>query len=223
MILPASQARSRRRGTCGTSVISIVDYGIGNVGSVINMLRHIGAPARLVSTPAEIQAAEALILPGVGHFGYAMETLNRLQLVEPLRQKVLEDRVPMLGICLGMQLLGLHSEEGDVAGLGFIQANFVKISAPAGSDLKVPHMGWNVISVKGQNPLISVEGESRFYFVHSYQAICERDDEVIATCTYGEEFCCAYGRDNVYGVQFHPEKSHRFGMDLFRRYVEFAC
>lgn len=208
---------------CEPSVISIVDYGIGNVGSVINMLRHIGAPARLVSTPAEIEAADALILPGVGHFGYAMDTLEKLGLVEPIRQRVLNDRVPILGICLGMQLLGQHSEEGDVAGLGFIQAKFVKIQSQPGSDLKVPHMGWNLISVQRQNPLINAEGESRFYFVHSYKAVCERDEEIIATCTHGEEFCCAYGRDNVYGVQFHPEKSHRFGMDLFRRYVEFAC
>jgi glutamine amidotransferase len=204
-------------------VISIVDYGIGNVGSVINMLRHIGAPARLVSTPAEIEAADALILPGVGHFGYAMDTLDKLRLVEPIRQRVLKDRVPILGICLGMQLLGQHSEEGDAAGLGFIQAKFIKIQSPPGSDLKVPHMGWNLVSVQRENPLLSAEGESRFYFVHSYKAVCERDDEVIATCNHGEEFCCAYGRDNVYGVQFHPEKSHRFGMDLFRRYVEFAC
>lgn len=205
------------------SVISVIDCDIGNVGSVTNMLRHVGAEARIASTPREIDSAEVLLLPGVGHFGHAMNVLRERGFVEPLQRRVLQDRVPILGICLGMQLLGKSSEEGDDKGLGFIDARFEKIVSPPEADLKVPHMGWNVVDVKRANPLLSEEEEQRFYFVHSYRAVCDREDEVIATCDYGIEFCCAYGRDNIIGVQFHPEKSHRFGMDLFRRFVAFAC
>lgn len=203
-------------------MISIVDYGIGNVGSVLNMLKHVGAQARLISTTQEIKTAEALLLPGVGHFGHAMKVLDDLDFTEPLRQRVLGDRVPILGICLGMQLLGTGSDEGGTDGLGFIDARFEKIVSPQGGDLKVPHMGWNEVSVKKPNPII-YDTSPRFYFVHSYKAVCADPSDVVATTVYGEEFCCAFGHDNVYGVQFHPEKSHRFGMDLFRRFVDYAC
>ena len=218
-------ARVPEEGVIGpmASVIDVIDYGIGNVGSVINMLRHVGAKARLVSTPAEIAAAEVLLLPGVGHFGHAMNILQDRNLVEPLRRRVLEQGAPILGICLGMQLLGMGSEEGGAEGLGFIDARFEKIASPPSVELKVPHMGWNSVDVKRPNPILAEEGGARFYFVHSYKAVCNRVDEVIATCSYGTQFCCAYGRDNIFGVQFHPEKSHRFGMDLFRRFMEFAC
>jgi glutamine amidotransferase len=187
------------------------------------MLRHVGADARLVSTPAEIRSSGALLLPGVGHFGHAMNALSNLGLIEPLNRRVLEDGVPILGICLGMQLLGSSSEEGNSAGLSFIDAHFEKITSPPGNNLKVPHMGWNLISVKKVNPLIPPQEEARFYFVHSYKAVCRTESDVVATADYGGEFCCAYGRDNIYGVQFHPEKSHRFGMSLLRRYMEFSC
>ena len=206
-----------------TSVINVIDCDIGNVGSVMNMLKHIGAEARLATRPSDIEEADVLLLPGVGHFGHAMTELHGRGLVESLRRRVLRDHVPILGICLGMQLLGEGSEEGNSEGLGFIGARFERIVHPLGSGLKVPHMGWNVVDVKRDNPILSREPGQRFYFVHSYKANCTRPDEVIATCTYGEEFCCAYGRDNIYGVQFHPEKSHRFGLDLLRRFVNFAC
>lgn len=205
------------------SVISVIDYGVGNVGSVINMLKHVGAEARLASAPAEIETAEVLLLPGVGHFGHAMKVLHDRGFVEPLQRRVLHDNIPILGICLGMQLLGKGSEEGNAEGLGFIDARFEKIVSPVGAELKVPHMGWNTVDVKRPNPILAEGEEQRFYFVHSYKAVCERDEEVVATCNYGLEFCCVYGRENIYGVQFHPEKSHRFGMDLFRRFVAFAC
>ncbi|MBB5661408.1 imidazole glycerol phosphate synthase subunit HisH [Brevundimonas halotolerans] len=204
-------------------MISIVDYGIGNVGSVANMLKHVGAPVHLAFTRDEVASAKALLLPGVGHFGHAMSMLHSLGLVDVIRHKVLAERTPILGICLGMQLLGTHSEEGDAAGLDLIPARFTKIVPDEGSELKVPHMGWNLVSVKRPNPILAYEGEQRFYFVHSYKAECDRPQDVLGTTVHGAEFCCAYGRDNVYGVQFHPEKSHRFGMELFRRFVEFAC
>jgi glutamine amidotransferase len=205
------------------SLIGVIDYGTGNLGSVVNMLKHIGTESRLVSSPAEIDTVKALILPGVGHFGHAMNELHNRGFADALKRRVLQDRVPILGICLGMQLLANGSEEGDAQGLGFIDARFEKIVPLPGKELKVPHMGWNTLSVKRPNPILPSRSEERFYFVHSYKAICERDNEVIATTDYGGEFCCAYGRDNIYGVQFHPEKSHRFGMELLRRFVAFAC
>lgn len=205
-------------------MISILDYGIGNVGSVVNMLRHIGADARLASIPSEILDATALLLPGVGAFGVAMDTLREKGFIEPLRRRVLEDKVPILGICLGMQLLGSRSEEGDAEGLGFIEADFIKFSFPQPSPFKVPHMGWNTLTVVRDNPLIQAgEGENRFYFVHSYQARCAREEDVVALSDYGRPFVAAYGHDHIYGVQFHPEKSHKFGMRLLRNFVEFAC
>lgn len=192
------------------------------------MLRHIGAQPVVASSVEEILNARALLLPGVGSFGVAMETLHRLGFVDPLRQKVLVERVPILGICLGMQLLSNGSEEarsnGNARGLGFIDAEFVKFSFPPRSPFKVPHMGWNTISVTRDNPLIEkTEDEQRFYFVHSYYAQCNNPDDVIATCTHGNEFVCAYGRGNIVGTQFHPEKSHKFGMRLLRNFVKFAC
>lgn len=205
------------------SAINVIDSDIGNVGSVINMLKHVGAEAKLASTPHDVETAEALLLPGVGHFGHAMGVLHERGFVEPLRRRVLKDRVPILGICLGMQLLGRGSEEGNAEGLGLIDAHFERIAARADGSLKVPHMGWNVVNVVQPNPILAERADQRFYFVHSYKAVCADPADVIATCTYGEEFCCAYGRDNIWGTQFHPEKSHRFGMELFRRFVDFAC
>ncbi len=208
----------------GGSLISVVNCGIGNIGSVVNMLKHIGAEPVLASTVEEIETASALLLPGVGHYGRAMETLHGLGFVEPLRRRVLADRVPILGICLGMQLLGNGSEEGGSTGLGLIDADFVRIDTPANSGLKVPHMGWNTIAVKRENPLLDTESvEERFYFVHSYYAKCNVAEDVVATCDYGGEFTCVYGKNNIYGTQFHPEKSHRFGMKLLKQFVGFAC
>lgn len=207
-------------------MISVVNYGIGNVGSVANMLSHIGAEVQLASTVDEINSAKALLLPGVGAFGVAMETLHELGFVEPLKRKVMDEKVPILGICLGMQLLGQGSDEASdgTKGLGFIDAHFVKFAFPQGSPLKVPHMGWNEVAVVRSNPLIEpVLPTQRYYFVHSYYAKCADESDVIATAHYGDEFVCAYGRDNILGTQFHPEKSHKFGMSLLRNFVAYAC
>jgi len=205
-------------------MISIVNYGIGNIGSVSNMLAHIGVKSSLASSIDEIEQADVLLLPGVGNFGLAMQTLNKLGFVDPIRRKVLEERKPILGICLGMQLLSRASEEAEgVPGFGFIDADFVKFR-PANAALKVPHMGWNTVSVRSPNPLLPQDGdEQRFYFVHSYYARCNNPSEVVATSVYDGEFVCAYGRDNVWGVQFHPEKSHKFGMKLLRNFAAYAC
>jgi glutamine amidotransferase len=209
-------------------MISIVNYGIGNIGSVANMLKHIGVPSCFAASVEEIDAASMLVLPGVGAFGMAMQALYRLDFVDVLRRKVMVEKTPILGICLGMQLLGNGSEESNStsseAGLGFIDADFVKFRFPAGSRLKVPHMGWSPVSVKRETPLLAMgEQEQRFYFVHSYYARCNDPADVIATAKYGDEFTCIYGRDNVFGTQFHPEKSHRFGMKLLKNFATYAC
>lgn len=205
-------------------MISIVDYGVGNIGSVANILGHLGAPSRFASTVEDLENASALLLPGVGAFDAAMDALNQRGFTSVLRRRVLEDRVPILGICLGMQLLARGSEEGGAQGLGFIEADFTKFRFAEGAGLKVPHMGWNTVEVKRENPLIdTASGEQRFYFVHSYYARCDREQDVIATSDHGGEFVCAYGRDNILGVQFHPEKSHKFGMRLLENFLRFAC
>lgn len=205
-------------------MISIVDYGVGNIGSIANILSHVDAPCRFASNVEDLESATTLLLPGVGAFDAAMDCLDRRGFTDVLRRKVLQDRVPILGICLGMQLLARSSEEGSAQGLGFIDADFVKFRFPEGSPLKVPHMGWNSVAVKRENPLIDADGdEQRFYFVHSYFARCDNEADVIGTSCHGDEFVCAYGRDNVLGVQFHPEKSHKFGMRLLENFVRFSC
>lgn len=207
-----------------TPVISIVDYGIGNIGSVANMLRRIGAKFALAANPEQVEEAEALILPGVGAFDAGMNALREKGLVEPLLRQARERRVPILGICLGMQLLGNGSEEGDAAGLQLIDADFVRFRFPAGSALKVPHMGWNTLEIVRQNPILdATEGEQRFYFVHSYFARVNDPSAVVATADYGGQFVAVFGRDNIYGVQFHPEKSHKFGMSVLRNFTRFRC
>lgn len=205
-------------------MITIVDYGLGNIASVANMLRHVGADSVLGSSIEAIEQAKALVLPGVGAYDYAMNILREKGFVEPLRRQALENKIPMLGICLGMQLLGDSSEEGDAKGLGLIGAHFTKFRIPSGSSLKVPHMGWNALQIVRENPIIDQSGdEQRFYFVHSYYANVDDPADVIAIADHGGPFVAAYGRDNIYGVQFHPEKSHRFGMRLLRNFVRFAC
>jgi glutamine amidotransferase len=204
-------------------MIDVVDYGIGNFGSVIRMIEKVGGSAKLISTPEEIMRAEKIILPGVGHFDRGMSQILERGLLEPLRDRVMKQNTPIMGICLGMQLLCAGSEEGALPGLGFVNADVRRFPALSNQNLKVPHMGWNTIEVVRNNPLFEVSSdEQRFYFVHSYYVVPREPGLAIAVASHGVEFCAAFQSRNILGAQFHPEKSHRFGMALMKRFVDFS-
>jgi imidazole glycerol-phosphate synthase subunit HisH len=203
-------------------MIVVIDYGMGNLGSILNMLKKVGAQARISSDSAVIGAADKLILPGVGAFDAGMRRLHELNLVETLTRRVTREHTPFLGVCLGMQLLTQGSEEGDLPGLGWIEGRTLRFAfGQEHCGLKVPHMGWNTVSCRKEAPLFAgLEPDSRFYFVHSYYVMCARREDVLATTTHGVEFDSAVSRGNIMGTQFHPEKSHRFGMAVLANFVE---
>lgn len=203
---------------------AIIDYGMGNTGSIQNMLRRIGATATISSDPEAIAQADRLVLPGVGSFGRAMANLHERGLVEVLNQRVEADGVPILGICLGMQLFADGSEEAPgVAGFGWVPGQASRFSfAGDVAGLRVPHMGWNTVDWAGEHPIgLNADPDARYYFVHTYAVTVEDRAHALATATYGIEFDACIGRDNVVGTQFHPEKSHRYGMALMRRFLDF--
>ena len=203
-------------------MISVLDYGAGNVGSVIRMIERAGGTAQRIASAEEVLAARKLVIPGVGAFNHGMAQLSSRELLPALNSSALEARIPVLGICLGMQLMCRSSEEGALPGLGWVDADVVRFPVPETNGLRVPHMGWNTLRVVRENPLLSTDGaEQRFYFVHSYRVSCNDPADPIALTRYGEDFVAAFQRENLFGVQFHPEKSHRFGMELMRRFVEF--
>lgn len=201
--------------------VCLIDYSLGNLNSVANMIRHVGGNCRIVSAPREVETAEKIILPGVGAFDMGMTALRNTGLAEGLSVAVIDRKIPVLGICLGMQLMARQSEEGSLPGLGWLDADVRKFRFPDESKLKVPHMGWNSVDTAKANPLLdSTEGEQRFYFVHSYYVVCRHSVDILATASHGIHFCAAFQKDNIFGVQFHPEKSHRFGMALMKRFLE---
>lgn len=205
-------------------MISIVDIGLCNVGSVRNMLRRIGVLAEIAESPNQLETSDAVILPGVGHFAEAMRRMRDSGFDRAVVEAARHQRKPVLGICLGMQLLGEFSEEGDVEGLGLLPAHFAKFDpADMGGRLPVPHMGWNTVATQRSHPLFNdLPEDCRFYFVHSYYAIT-KDPRVDVTKTlYGLDFVSSYAHDNIMGVQFHPEKSHKFGMRLFQNFAAFS-
>lgn len=199
-------------------MITIVDYGMGNLGSIQNMFKRIGAAAEITGDVEQIARAEKILLPGVGAFDNAMLRIDESGLREVLDQKALVERVPVLGICLGMQLLTRSSEEGGRPGLGWVAAQTRRFPALPG--LKVPHMGWNVVEQTQDSELTrDLTGEVRFYFVHSYYVQVDDDRDAILNAHYGIGFTAALQHGNIYGAQFHPEKSHRFGMQLLKNFA----
>jgi len=199
-------------------MIVIVNYGLGNLGSIRNMFKKIGVESIISSEPSQIINASKLVLPGVGNFGKGMYELEKSGLKDLLTQKVINNKTPILGICLGMQLMTDDSEESGSKGLGWIPARTLKFNFDS-LDLKVPHMGWNTVQVSNDNPLIeNSEEEIRYYFVHSYYVKVSDEIHSLAKTNYGITFDSAIQKDNIYGVQFHPEKSHKYGMNLLRNF-----
>ncbi|HLP55765.1 MAG TPA: imidazole glycerol phosphate synthase subunit HisH [Fluviicola sp.] len=200
-------------------MIAIIDYGLGNLGSIKNMLKKIGTESMITSDPEVIANAPKLILPGVGAFDNGMSNLRERGLVELLNKKVLEEKTPILGICLGMQLFTNKSEEGELPGLGWIDAETVKFAM---NDRKfpVPHMGWEYVTPQKESKLWDGMFEkNKFYFVHSYYVKCNQPSDVLLTTNYSHDYDSGFEKGNIVGVQFHPEKSHKYGMQLFRNFV----
>lgn len=207
-------------------MIAILDYGIGNLLSVKNMLDRAGARDVVITSKAEdVQAADKLVLPGVGHFDNGMRKLRASGLYDTLNEKVLEQKAPVIGICLGAQMLTKGSEEGTEPGLGWINAECRRFDqARMNEKLPVPHMGWADVTAKKNSALLTdVPAEPRYYFTHSYHIVCSDPSDELLTAHYGYDFTAAVQHDNIVGTQFHPEKSHKFGMHLLANFVRGAA
>ena len=202
-------------------MIAIIDYDLGNLGSIANMLKAIGEKSIITSDGKQLEIADKLILPGVGAFDAGMENLTQSGLADVIREQVLNKKKPILGICLGMQLLGRKSEEGKAEGLALIPFDNKRFQFDQETELRIPHMGWDVVDFKMSHPLLyCIKEQQRYYFVHSYHAVCDSHENILMTCDYGYEFAAAVVKENVMGVQFHPEKSHDFGMALLRNFAK---
>lgn len=202
-------------------MIGIVDYGLGNVGAFLNVYRRMAIEAKPASTAQDLDGVTHVILPGVGAFDQAMSLLNGSGMRQPLEELVSSGGVPLLGVCVGMQILAEGSEEGSQAGLAWIKGHVRRFgSSPAGGDLPTPHMGWNDVNPEERQELFAgMGGDARFYFLHSYYFECSRA-HAAAYATYGIDFACAVRDGSIFGVQFHPEKSHHWGAKLLRNFAE---
>ena len=203
-------------------MIHVIDYGLGNVQALLTQYKRLGFEATRAKTAADLTGASKIILPGVGAFDHAIELLNQSGMRPTFETLVVQDKVPVLGICVGMQILASTSEEGHMPGLGLVPGKVRAFRANKQSaSLPLPHMGWNDVQPKPRSPLFSgLESEAWFYFLHSYYFECREPSHVAATASYGRDFSCAVSAGNVYGVQFHPEKSHHFGTKLLKNFAE---
>lgn len=200
-------------------MISIIDYGVGNLGSISNMINYIGGQSKIINSPSEINESTKLILPGVGRYDYGISKLKESNFIESLNTKVLNDKVPILGICLGAQLMCKKSEEGFVDGLGWLDAEVKKFKI--NDELRVPHMGWNYVKSKKSTKISNLgQEDERFYFVHSYYMSPNCDDDIMFETNYGGFFASGLNKNNIYACQFHPEKSHKYGISLMKRFLE---
>jgi glutamine amidotransferase len=201
--------------------IKIIDYGMGNIQSVKNAFELFNCNVEIINNPEEINKGDGIILPGVGAFGNAVNNLQERKIIDPLKEAVLEQKIPLLGICLGMQLLADKSEErGNHNGLSFISGQICKI--PFVEGFRLPHVGWNDVSIKRKDPLFkNIIDKGSFYFVHSYRFECE-DEFVVATTDYGQNINAVVQKNHIFGVQFHPERSQRKGLHLINNFIKFV-
>ncbi|MEM4260578.1 MAG: imidazole glycerol phosphate synthase subunit HisH [Candidatus Woesearchaeota archaeon] len=201
------------------SVIKIIDYGMGNLRSVQKALDRIGVKADICNDYKNLKYADKIILPGVGHFKKGIENLISMGFFDELNELVLIKKKPILGICLGMQLMTSYSEEGDCEGFGWIDAITTKFKFED-NNLKIPHMGWNNLNIrKNDNILSGITEHDFFYFVHSYNINCKNNEDVVATTYYGKDFVSVFNKENIFGCQFHPEKSHDTGLKILKNFA----
>jgi glutamine amidotransferase len=203
-------------------MITLIDYGVGNIFAFQNVYKRLDIPTKIAKTSQDLIDAKKLILPGVGSFDYAMTQLNATGMREKLDELVLEKKVPVIGICVGMQMMGNRSDEGKLEGLKWIDSEILKFDENLIQQrTKLPHMGWNDVAPINNHPLfIGLEKDAIFYFLHSFYFKCKNETESIATSEYGISFSSAVNRDNIYGIQFHPEKSHQYGEKLLYNFAK---
>lgn len=201
--------------------IAIINYGMGNLHSVFKKLKQVGANPQLATTKNEIMSADKIVLPGVGHFEKAIENLKQLGIYDALNEAVLVKKTPILGICLGMQLMATESEEGNAKGFGWIDSSVKQFKIENKLKYKVPQTGWNTVNICKESRLLKgIENESEFYFLHSYHYADTNPDDILTKTDFEYEFVSAVEKENIYGTQFHPEKSHLAGTQLFKNFIE---
>src|SRR4030042_545441 len=201
--------------------IVIVDYGMGNQGSILKMFNYLNIEAIVSDKASDIELAKKIVLPGVGSFDHGITNIKKLGLEGVLNKKVLVDKTPILGICLGMQLMTSFSEEGTLEGLNWIKAKTTHFKPVIAENIRVPHMGWNFIIKKAEHPFtLGLDNLSKFYFIHSYFVTCENENDSICKSYYSCEFDSIIGKENIFGCQFHPEKSHKYGMKLLHNFAQ---
>ena len=203
-------------------MITIIDYGVGNINAFVNVYKRVDVPVKIAKTAADLEGAEKLILPGVGHFDHAMNQLNNSGMREKLDDLVLNQKIPVIGICVGMQMMANNSDEGEVEGLKWIDATVKKFDETKIHQVtRLPHMGWNDVKpVKDISLFQGLEKEAIFYFLHTYYFHCNQAQDILAVSEYGGEFASAAHHDNIFGIQFHPEKSHHYGEILLHNFAK---